>query len=146
MRRFGHSLQEMEQKTKSSILQVVQSNLSAWDSARVLKVLDKSDWAPLDLRHGDNPTIYICLTPNEVEAYIGILRVFIAQHIRSLTAELPSREDAKSILFLLDELPRLRHMKPVEEALDIGRQYGIRLWMFAQSLGQLQQSLSLIHI
>jgi len=32
-------------------------------------------------------------------------------------------------------------MPPVEEALEIGRQYGIRLWMFAQSLGQLKERL-----
>ena len=42
------------------------------------------------------------------------------------------------ILFMLDELPRLRNMPPVDEALNIGRKYGLRLWMFAQSVGQLQ--------
>lgn len=44
------------------------------------------------------------------------------------------------ILFMLDELPRLRNMPPVDEALNIGRKYGLRLWMFAQSVGQLQNS------
>ncbi len=29
-------------------------------------------------------------------------------------------------------------MPPVDEALNIGRKYGLRLWMFAQSIGQLQ--------
>ena len=31
-------------------------------------------------------------------------------------------------------------MPPVEEALEIGRQYGMRLWLFAQSLGQLGEA------
>lgn len=31
-------------------------------------------------------------------------------------------------------------MPPVEEALEIGRGYGLKLWMFAQSLGQLKTS------
>ena len=56
-----------------------------------------------------------------------------------LTAELPPR-DALPILFVLDELPRLRQMPPVEEALEIGRPYGIKLWMFTQSVGQLQNA------
>lgn len=56
-----------------------------------------------------------------------------------LTSELPAR-GAAPILFLLDELPRLRQMPPVEEAIEIGRQYGLRLWMFAQSLGQLEKA------
>jgi type IV secretion system protein VirD4 len=137
--RAGNSLKEMEPKTRDGVLQTGLASLSAWDGDRIERTLRKSDWNPRDLRGGGNPTIYICLKPNEVESYVSILRVFIAQHIRALTAELPS-SGAAPILFLLDELPRLRRMPPVEEALEIGRQYGIRLWMFAQSLGQLENA------
>jgi type IV secretion system protein VirD4 len=135
--RAGNSLQEMDPKMRASVLQTGLSSLSAWDGDRIERVTRKSDWNPLELRGGKNPTIYICLKPNEVDSYISLLRVFIAQHIRTLESQLPPR-DAPPILFLLDELPRLRHMPPVEEALEVGRQYGIRLWMFAQSLGQLE--------
>jgi type IV secretion system protein VirD4 len=139
MMRAGNSLKEMESKTRDGVLQTGLSSLSAWDGDRIERATRKSDWSPLDLRGGTNPTIYICLRPNEVESYISILRVFIAQHIRTLTSSLPPR-GSSPILFLLDELPRLRQMPPVEEALEIGRQYGIRLWMFAQSLGQLENA------
>jgi type IV secretion system protein VirD4 len=139
MTRAGNSLKEMEPKTRDGVLQTGLSSLSAWDGDRIARATRKSDWGPLDLRSGSNPTIYICLKPNEVESYVSILRVFIAQHIRALTSSLP-RPGAPPILFLLDELPRLRQMPPVEEALEIGRQYGIRLWMFAQSLGQLEKA------
>lgn len=137
--RAGSSLGEMERKTRDGVLQTGLSSLSAWDGERIARVTRKSDWSPLDLRSGTNPTIYICLRPNEVESYISMLRVFIAQHIRMLTSVLPPR-DATPILFVLDELPRLRQMPPVEEALEIGRQYGIKLWMFTQSLGQLENA------
>jgi type IV secretion system protein VirD4 len=139
MTRAGNSLKEMEPKTRDGVLQTGLASLSAWDGDRIERATRKSDWSPLDLRGGKNPTIYICLKPNEVESYISILRVFIAQHIRMLTSALPPH-GAPPILFLLDELPRLRQMPPVEEALEIGRQYGIRLWMFAQSLGQLENA------
>jgi len=139
MTRAGSSLKEMEPKTRDGVLQTGLSSLSAWDGDRIERATRKSDWTPMDLRGGKNPTIYICLRPNEVESYISVLRVFIAQHIRMLTSALPPR-GGSPILFLLDELPRLRHMPPVEEALEIGRQYGIRLWMFAQSLGQLENA------
>ena len=69
-----------------------------------------------------------------------MLRVFIAQHIRVLTSEKVPEHGVDPILFVLDELPRLRHMPPVEEALEIGRQYGIKLWLFAQSIGQLKNA------
>jgi len=138
MRQTGHALGEMEKKQRDSVLKTAQSSLSAWQGERIAKVTKKSDWNPLDLRKG-SPTIYICINPNEIDSYLSILRVFIAQHIRTLTTELPPR-DAAPVLFMLDELPRLKKMPPVEEALNIGRQYGIKLWMFAQSYGQLKEA------
>lgn len=141
MTRAGTSLGEMERKTRDSVLQTGLSSLSAWDGDRIARSTVKSDWSPVDLRNGSNATVYICLKPNEVESYISILRVFIAQHIRALTSVLPPR-GAAPILFMLDELPRLRQMPPVEEALEIGRQYGIKLWMFTQSVGQLKNAYS----
>lgn len=138
MRQTGHALGEMERKQRDSVLKTAQSSLSAWQGERIGKVTKKSDWSPLDLRNG-NPTIYICVNPNEIDSYLSVLRVFIAQHIRMLTTELPQR-GASPVLFMLDELPRLKKMPPVDEALNIGRQYGIKLWMFAQSYGQLKEA------
>lgn len=140
MRRMGNALEEMEKKQRDSILKTAQSSLSAWQGERISKVTNKSDWNPLDLRNG-TPTIYICINPNEIESYLSVIRVFIAQHIRMLTTELPQR-GTPPVLFMLDELPRLKKMPPIDEALNIGRQYGIKLWMFAQSYGQLKDAYS----
>jgi len=137
MSRTGHSLANMEPKTQDGVLQSALSSMSAWEGERIARATRKSDWNPLDLRGGKNPTIYICLKSNEVDSYISLLRVFIAQHIRALTSTTVPSHGVHPILFILDELPRLKHMPPVEEALEFGRQYGIRLWLFAQSLGQL---------
>ncbi len=138
MRRMGNALVEMEKKQRDSVLKTAQSSLSGWQGERIGKVTNKSDWNPLDLRNG-TPTIYICINPNEIESYLSLIRVFIAQHIRMLATELPQRGTAP-VLFMLDELPRLKRMPPVDEALNIGRQYGIKLWMFAQSYGQLRDA------
>ena len=140
MTRAGHSLASMDPKTRDGVLQSALSSMSAWDGERIARATQKSDWSPLDLRGGKNPTIYICLKPNEVDSYISLLRVIIAQHIRSLTSTKVPAHGVHPILFVLDELPRLRHMPPVEEALEIGRQYGIKLWLFAQSLGQISNA------
>ncbi|HEY3699998.1 MAG TPA: type IV secretory system conjugative DNA transfer family protein [Spongiibacteraceae bacterium] len=138
----GTSLAAMNEKTRDSVLQTGQASLSAWSGERIARVTQKSDWSPLDLRNAPGTpatTIYICVKPSEIESYVSVLRVFIAQHIRMLTDELPS-SDIQPILFVLDELPQLRHMPPVEDAVSIGRQYGLRLWMFVQSLGQLENA------
>ena len=146
MVRAGTKLQDMDSKTRANILATVQTSFRAWEDVPVARVTDRCDWSPLDLRNGSpgrHPTVYLCLKPREVEAYISILRVFIAQHIRLLTSgDVGESNRAKHlpVLFMLDELPRLKHMPPVEEAIEIGGNYGLRIWMFAQSMGQLQQS------
>ena len=140
MTKHATSLSTMNEKTLGSVLQTARSSLGAWTGERVSRVTARSDWNPADLRGGANPTIYISVRPNEVEAYLSLLRVFIGQHIRILTGGPVPARDAPPILVMLDELPRLRYMAPVDEALNIGRKYGLRLWMFAQSIGQLQNS------
>jgi type IV secretion system protein VirD4 len=135
----GANLAAMDPKTLDGALQTAKASLAAWVGERINMVTRQSDWSPLDLRNGTNPTLYVCVKPNEIEAYLSLLRVVIAQHIRALTSELPPR-GAAPILFVLDELPRLRQMPPVEEALEVGRQYGIKLWMFAQSVGQMKNA------
>ncbi len=146
MLRASTSLAEMEPQTRANILATVQTSFQAWEDVPIERVTDRCDWSPLDLRKGSpgaHPTIYICLRPHEVEAYISILRVFIAQHIRLLTSTEMTQLDRTKILpilFLLDELPRLGKMPPVASAIEIGASYGLRVWMFAQSLGQLQEA------
>jgi type IV secretion system protein VirD4 len=140
MQQHATALTSMNEKTLSSVLQTARSSLGAWSGERVARATAASDWSPMDLRGSSNPTIYIYIRPNEVEAYLSLLRVFIGQHIRILTGGDVPPHGAPPILFMLDELPRLRNMPPVDEALNIGRKYGLRLWMFAQSLGQFKDS------
>lgn len=135
----GHSLKQLQEKTLDGVLQNLKTALQAWAGERVRETTKRSDWNPLDLRGPGKPTIYFSLKSGEIDAFASVLRVFVGMHIRALTADLPPKP-APPILFMLDELPRLRYMAPVEEALELGRDYGIRLWMFAQNLGQLEQA------
>jgi type IV secretion system protein VirD4 len=140
MMQNANALAGINEKTLSSVLQTARSSLSAWTGERIARATKRSDWSPMDLRSGKNPTIYIYIRPNEVEAYLSLLRVFIGQHIRMLTGGAVPPRGSAPILFMLDELPRLRNMPPVDEALNIGRKYGLRLWLFAQSVGQLREA------
>lgn len=139
MKEEGHSLEKMEEKILDGVLQTLKVTLQPWAGQRVREVTKRCDWHPLDLRSDKKPTIYLSLRPGEVDAFASVLRVFVGLHIRALTADLPPR-DASPILLMLDEMPRLRYMPPIEEALETGRQYGLWLWMFVQSLGQMKQA------
>ncbi len=127
------------EKTLDGIRQQAQTFMSAWEGSRVERATRQSDWHPLDLRRGDKPvTLYISLKAGEIDAYASLLRVFIGTQIRSLIQDLP-QQGSPDILFMLDELPRLKYMSPIEEALELGRQYGLKLFMVIQSIGQLKK-------
>ena len=124
-------------KVLENIRQQAQSYLSVWEGAKIERSMKESDWHPNDLRDG-NITLYIALKAGEIATFGSLLRVFIAQHLRTLIQDLPS-EDSPDILFMLDEFPRLKHMSEIEEALEIGRQFKIKLFLAVQSIGQVQQ-------
>jgi type IV secretion system protein VirD4 len=113
MMQNGTALAAMNEKTLGSVLQTARSSLSAWAGERIARATARSDWNPADLRDGSNPTIYIYIRPNEVESYLSLLRVFIGQHIRVLTGGNVPPRGSPPILFMLDELPRLRNMPPL---------------------------------
>lgn len=140
MPQHATSIGSMEEKTRDSVRQTARASLAAWSGERVARATATSDWNPLDLRGSGNCTVYIVVQPHEVEAYLSLLRVFIGQHIRMLFSGGAPKHGACPTLIMLDEMPRLRRMSPIDEALNIGRRFGLRLWMFAQSFGQLEEA------
>lgn len=140
MIRVASSLGQIEPRMRDSVLQTANTSLQCWGGRRITKSTAASDWHTGDLRGPGKPTIYICLRPHEFKTYLPMLRVLIAQHIRGLVGHGNPSRDQQQVLFLLDEFPQLRAMKPVEEALELGAQYGIRIWMFAQYMSQMENT------
>lgn len=139
LRNAAFSIRETDEKTLSNVLAQLQTSLKHWTGTRIARITGKSDWRPGILRSGRNPTIYICVSPEELEACMSLLRVLIGQHIRSLTGDMPVPA-SEEILFLLDEFPQLGHMKTIEQGIEVGRGYKLKLWLVAQSLGQIRNA------
>ena len=114
--------------------------MNSWKGERISYITKRSDWHPSDLRKGTHPTIYICINSEDIGTYASLLRVFIAQHLNILMSQKVPPQGAEPILFCLDEFPRLGGMRPIETALETGRGYGLRLWLFAQNFGQIEDS------
>ncbi|TPL14820.1 type IV secretory system conjugative DNA transfer family protein [Mesorhizobium sp. B2-4-9] len=138
LERVAASLSEMEERTRSNVLQTALTSVDAWEGGQVRKVTRSSDWHPSVLR-AKNATIYICLSSTTLKAYAGLARLIIGQHIKVL---LESATDRNSpwVQFFLDELPQLRAMEPIRQALDVGRNKRLRLWMFTQYVAQLEDA------
>lgn len=141
--RAGKALaQPLPLETRATILRTAQGMLSAWMGDLVERATSKSDWQPGDFRSGSNPTLYICINFGDMESMRSVLRTIIGQHINLLTNGTPparTEPPAPPILFLLDEMPQLKNMPPIANALVVGAGYGVKLWMFVQDVGQLKK-------
>jgi type IV secretion system protein VirD4 len=125
-------------KQFEGVLSGASQHLQVWEGPKVERTTAAADWKPEDFRGTPCPTLYLCIPPDAIETYAPVLRVIIGQHVRRLMRN-HDRSHAP-ILFLLDELPRLGKMDPIREALEVGRSYGIKLWMVAQYPEQLTQA------
>jgi type IV secretory pathway TraG/TraD family ATPase VirD4 len=139
MQDLGVSLANEHPETLAQYLSVARSSMGSWKGERISRVTKQSDWHPLDLRNAKHPTIYICINPEDIKTYASLLRVFIAQHLNALFSQLPPK-GSDPIMFCLDEFPQLGGMEPIETALEVGRGYGLRLWLLAQDYGQIEKS------
>lgn len=142
LRNTGNALKsQLERMPKSleSTLETLRGHLSVWEEDTLLHISEKSSWSPAALR--DEPiTIYICVPLEAVESYSSAIRVIISQHVDAICPENDNSMALYRPLLMLDELPRLGHMDAVQRAIDVGRGYGLRTWIFAQYMSQLSQA------
>lgn len=108
-------------------------------SPNVEKTISTSDWRPEHFRSRPGTTLYICVPPSELKAYAPIIRIMLIQHSRILMKRQMTQGELP-ITFFLDEMPQLGNFESILELQDVGRGSGLRLWMFAQYIAQLESA------
>jgi type IV secretion system protein VirD4 len=101
--------------------------------------MSHSDWSPQQLRDKPGTTVYICMPTGDLKTYAPLVRLVLYQHSRILQEHAAKPHEAP-ITFFLDEMPQLGNFESILEMQDLGRGAGLRLWMFAQHLGQLSKA------
>lgn len=145
LNRTGNILETMPEKQREGIFDSARRHVDIWQSGRIEKITGSTNWLPEDFWKPPYKTLYICVPVGQVRTYASVLRVLIGQHIKGLIDSAPTRAQRKeqnipSALLLIDEMPQLGYMEPIPYSIEVGRSYGIRTWMFAQSLGQLRKA------
>ena len=135
LRRQASALRGMPPKQREGIMDSARRQLEIWQSPAIERLSTTTDFHA-DMLRQSNATLYICVPLDDIKKYASILRVIIGQTVQRLCSVTPETANLPVTLFL-DELPRLGRMDVIEEALDVGRGYGVRLWMFCQNMGQL---------
>ncbi|NEK15037.1 type IV secretory system conjugative DNA transfer family protein [Rhizobium leguminosarum] len=136
LRRQASALKGMPQKQREGILDSARRQLEIWQSPAIERLTGQSTFSADRLRL-ENGTLYLCVALDDIKKYASVLRVIIGQTVQQLCRAAPEA-GSRTVTFFLDELPRLGRMDVIEEALDVGRGFGVRLWMFCQNTGQLE--------
>lgn len=136
--RMGNQLDGMDPETQSNIFETVLSHIQIWGSPQLEPLVGETN-IDLGRFRDENGTLYLCVTESELLVYRPLIRALLGFVLHTLKED-KERWPLPPVTFFLDEFPQLGYMEEIEQMVALGRQPGLRLWFFAQSVGQLSQA------
>jgi type IV secretion system protein VirD4 len=107
----------------------------------VAQVTRRSNWRIRDLVEGDKPTtLYLVVPPSDISRTKPLVRLILNQIGRRLTEKFDSENRRHRVLLMLDEFPALGRLDFFESALGYMAGYGLKSFLIAQSLNQIEKA------
>jgi type IV secretion system protein VirD4 len=107
----------------------------------VAEVTSRCDWRIADITSSDRPTtLYIVIPPSDISRTKPLIRLMLNQIGRRLTDDLEAKNKRHRLLLMLDEFPALGRLDFFESALAFMAGYGIKAFLIAQSLNQIEKA------
>ncbi|MCZ4292256.1 conjugal transfer protein TraG [Hoeflea alexandrii] len=126
---------------RSGVLSTAMSFLGLYRDPVVAKVTRRCDWRIADLVEGEQPaTLYLVVPPSDISRTKPLIRLVLNQIARRLTEDLRAKTRRQRVLFMLDEFPAFGRLDFFESALAFMAGYGIKAFLIAQSLNQIEKA------
>ena len=126
---------------RSGVLSTAMSFLGLYRDPVVAKVTDRCDWRIAELIEERAPvSLYLVVPPSDINRTKPLIRLILNQIGRRLTEELNARGRRHRLLLMLDEFPALGRLDFFESALAFMAGYGIKSFLIAQSLNQIEKA------
>ena len=126
---------------RSGVLSTAKSFLGLYRDPVVAQVTRRCDWRITDLIDGDRPTtLYLVVPPSDISRTKPLIRLVLNQIGRRLTEDLHARNRRHRVLLMLDEFPALGRLDFFESALAFMAGYGLKAFLIAQSLNQIEKA------
>ncbi|PQA88275.1 conjugal transfer protein TraG [Hyphococcus luteus] len=136
----ARELLNKSENERSGVLSTAMSFLSLYRDPLIADVTSRSDWRIEDLMTAKQPvSLYLVVPPSDLSRTKPLMRLILNQIGRRLTEELPGPSHRK-LLLMLDEFPALGRLDFFESALAFMAGYGIRSFLIAQSLNQIEKA------
>jgi len=126
---------------RSGVLSTAMSFLGLYRDPVVAEVTRRCDWRITDIVGGDRPTtLYLVVPPSDINRTKPLIRLILNQIGRRLTEDLQAKVGRRRLLLMLDEFPALGRLDFFESALAFMAGYGIKSFLIAQSLNQIEKA------
>ncbi|WP_174511697.1 conjugal transfer protein TraG [Methylocella tundrae] len=126
---------------RSGVLSTAMSFLGLYRDPVVAEVTRRCDWRIGDIVAGDLPTtLYLVVPPSDINRTKPLIRLILNQVGRRLTEDLQAKAGRRRLLLMLDEFPALGRLDFFESALAFMAGYGIKSFLIAQSLNQIEKA------
>jgi type IV secretion system protein VirD4 len=137
----ARELLNKSENERSGVLSTAMSFLGLYRDPVVAKVTSRCDWRIMDLVEADRPaTLYLVVPPSDISRTKPLVRLVLNQIGRRLTEELNAKRRKHRLLLMLDEFPALGRLDFFESALAFMAGYGLKSFLIAQSLNQIEKA------
>ena len=136
----ARELLNKSENERSGVLSTAMSFLTLYRDPIIASVTGGSDWCVDDLVDAPHPTsLYFVIPPSDISRTKPLIRLILNQILKRLTERLAST-GRRQLLLMLDEFPALGRFQFFEESLGYMAGFGIRAFLIAQSLNQIEKA------
>ena len=137
----ARELLNKSENERSGVLSTAMSFLGLYRDPVVAAVTRRCDWRIRDLVEAKHPvTLYLVVPPSDISRTKPLVRLILNQIGRRLTEELENKQRRHRLLLMLDEFPALGRLDFFESALAFMAGYGLKSFLIAQSLNQIEKA------
>jgi len=137
----ARELLNKSENERSGVLSTAMSFLGLYRDPVVAQVTRRCHWRIDDLVSAEKPaTLYLVVPPSDISRTKPLVRLLLNQIGRRLTEELDAKNRRHRLLLMLDEFPALGRLDFFESALAFMAGYGLKSFLIAQSLNQIEKA------
>ncbi len=126
---------------RSGVLSTAMSFLGLYRDPVVAEVTRRCDWRIADIVGAKQPaSLYLVVPPSDIARTKPLIRLILNQIGRRLTEDLKAKGNRHRLLLMLDEFPALGRLDFFESALAFMAGYGLKAFLIAQSLNQIEKA------
>ena len=137
----ARELLNKSENERSGVLSTAMSFLGLYRDPVVAEVTRRCDWRIADIVARREPTmLYLVVPPSDIARTKPLIRLILNQIGRRLAEDLQAKTGRHRLLLMLDEFPALGRLDIFESALAFMAGYGLKSFLIAQSLNQIENA------